>query len=55
MVAKGNPKAMTGIGDLVRRDVGIFLPNPMAGTGRTPTVIQRYVRPKSHRMSTPSA
>jgi hypothetical protein len=39
MVAKENPKAMAGID----------------GTGRTPTIIPRYVRPKSHRMSTPNA
>jgi ABC-type sulfate transport system substrate-binding protein len=55
MVAKGNPKAMAGIDDLVRSDVRIFLPNPTLGTGRMPTVIPRYLRPKSHRMSTPSA
>jgi hypothetical protein len=55
MVAKGNPKAMAGIDDLVRGDVRIFLPNPTFGTGRTPTVIPRSLRPKSHRMPTPGS
>ena len=56
MLAKGNPKAIAGIDDLVRSDVRLFLPHPVnARTGRTPTVIARSLRPKSYRMSAPGS
>jgi ABC-type sulfate transport system substrate-binding protein len=51
MVAKGNPKEIAGIDDLVRSDVRTSLHNPTPGTERTRTVISHSLRPKSYRIS----